>query len=122
MLFLVPGTSKMTRIHGPMTSDREVNRLVAFLRTQGTPKYSMDILKPQETPEYQDSEDVDEVYDQAVQVVSELGKASVSLLQRRLRIGYNRAARIIEKMEEEGIVGPTDGIKPRDVLINRNLE
>ncbi len=122
MLFLVPGTSKMTRIHGPMTSDREVNRLVAFLRTQGTPKYSMDILKPQENPETQDSEDVDEVYDQAVQVVSELGKASVSLLQRRLRIGYNRAARIIEKMEEEGIVGPTDGIKPRDVLINRNLE
>ena len=121
MLYLVPGTSKMKRIHAPMTTDREVNRLVAFLRTQGMPKYSMDILKPQEETQDKDPEDTDEVYDQAVQIVSDIGKASVSLLQRRLRIGYNRAARIIEKMEEEGIVGPTDGIKPRDVLINRQL-
>ncbi|HEX16715.1 MAG TPA: DNA translocase FtsK, partial [Deltaproteobacteria bacterium] len=91
-----------------------------FWRSQGKPEYNLDILK--ETPSKaasREEDDYDEKYDEAVAFVMETGQASVSLLQRRFKIGYNRAARLIERMEREGIVGPSDGVKPREVLIRK---
>ena len=119
MLFSDRGT-KLRRIHGAFLSDNEVHRVVEFLKQQAKPVYDMDILKPRE----EDAEEGgapandfhDEFYDQAVAIVCETRQASVSYIQRRLQIGYNRAARMVEQMEREGIVGPTNGAKPREVL------
>jgi len=119
MLFSDRGT-KLRRIHGAFLSDNEVHRVVEFLKQQAKPVYDMDILKPRE----EDAEEGgapandfhDEFYDQAVAIVCETRQASVSYIQRRLQIGYNRAARMVEQMERDGIVGPTNGAKPRDVL------
>jgi S-DNA-T family DNA segregation ATPase FtsK/SpoIIIE len=122
MLFLPPGTSKMQRSHGAFVSDAEVQRVVEFLKKQGKPVYEKSILEMKATDEKGsgDDEEVDERYDAAVALVAETRQASISMVQRRLRIGYNRAARIIEKMEQEGIVGPSDGTsKPREVFINK---
>jgi S-DNA-T family DNA segregation ATPase FtsK/SpoIIIE len=121
MLFLPPGTSKLQRIHGSYLSEGEISRIVDFIKKQMAPSYDETILlaaaKGEELSD--DDEDFDELYDQAVALVSETGQASISMLQRRLRVGYNRAARMIEKMEEQGVVGPSDGVKPRNVLINK---
>jgi S-DNA-T family DNA segregation ATPase FtsK/SpoIIIE len=126
MLFLPPNASRLTRLHGAYVSDSEINKVVGFIKNQRTAEYETNILS---TPlssasgasfEAEEEMENDELYDQAVSIVSEMGKASISMLQRRLRVGYNRAARMIEKMEEEGIVGPTDGIKPRELLVNRD--
>jgi S-DNA-T family DNA segregation ATPase FtsK/SpoIIIE len=119
MLFSDRGT-KLRRIHGAFLSDDEVHRVVDFLKQQAKPVYDMDILKPRE----EDAEEGgapadnfhDDLYDQAVAIVCETRQASVSYIQRRLQIGYNRAARMVEQMERDGIVGPTNGAKPRDVL------
>ena len=119
MLFSDRGT-KLRRIHGAFLSDEEVHRVVDFLKQQAKPVYDMDILKPRE----EDAEEGgapandfhDEFYDQAVAIVCDTRQASVSYIQRRLQIGYNRAARMVEQMEREGIVGPTNGAKPREVL------
>ena len=118
MLFSDRGT-KLRRVHGAFLSDDEVHRVVEFLKKQAKPVYDMDILKPRE----EDSEDGapvdnfhDEMYDQAVAIVCETRQASVSFIQRRLQIGYNRAARMVEQMEREGIVGPANGAKPREVV------
>ncbi|HVT08283.1 MAG TPA: DNA translocase FtsK 4TM domain-containing protein [Polyangia bacterium] len=119
MLFSDRGT-KLRRIHGAFLSDEEVHRVVDFLKQQAKPVYDMDILKPRE----EDAEEGgapadnfhDELYDQAVAIVCDTRQASVSYIQRRLQIGYNRAARMVEQMERDGIVGPTNGAKPRDVL------
>jgi S-DNA-T family DNA segregation ATPase FtsK/SpoIIIE len=119
MLFSDRGT-KLRRIHGAFLSDDEVHRVVDFLKLQAKPVYDMDILKPRE----EDAEEGgapadnfhDDFYDQAVAIVCETRQASVSYIQRRLQIGYNRAARMVEQMERDGIVGPTNGAKPRDVL------
>jgi S-DNA-T family DNA segregation ATPase FtsK/SpoIIIE len=118
MLFSDRGT-KLRRIHGAFLSDDEVHRVVTFLKTQAKPVYDMDILKPRE----EDAEDGapaddfhDAVYDQAVAIVCETRQASVSFIQRRLQIGYNRAARLVEQMEREGIVGPANGAKPREII------
>jgi S-DNA-T family DNA segregation ATPase FtsK/SpoIIIE len=122
MLFLPPGTAKMQRIHGAFVSDSEVQRVVDFLKRQGKPVYEKSILEMKATDDKAEDEDdiVDERYDDAVALVAEARQASISMIQRRLRIGYNRAARIIEKMESEGIVGPSDGTsKPREVFINK---
>ncbi len=121
MLFLPPGTAKMLRIHGAFVSDAEVQRVVDFLKKQAKPVYEKSILEMKPTDEKGDEDDiVDERYDAAVALVAEARQASISMIQRRLRIGYNRAARIIEKMEQEGIVGPSDGTsKPREVFINK---
>ncbi len=120
MLFLPPGSSKLVRIHGAFVSSHESKRIVEFLRKQGKPAYDpsilMEVKKEKETT---GEDDYDEKYDEAVAFVAELGQASISLVQRRFRIGYNRAARIIEKMEAEGVVGPSDGIKPREVLAKK---
>ena len=120
MLFLPPGSSKLVRVHGAFVSGGEIKRIVEFLKKQGKPSYDSSIL--QETKK--DKEGIgdgeyDEKYDEAVAFVADIGQASISLIQRRFRIGYNRAARIVEKMEEEGVVGPSDGVKPREVLVKK---
>jgi DNA segregation ATPase FtsK/SpoIIIE-like protein len=118
MLFLPPGVSALMRIHGPFVADEEVQRVGDYLRAQGEPQYDADIRVDDEDGEAPIADDeYDEVYDMAVQIVCEAGKASTSMIQRRLKIGYNRAARIIEMMEREGLVGPADGARPREVLV-----
>jgi S-DNA-T family DNA segregation ATPase FtsK/SpoIIIE len=120
MLFLPPGSSKMTRVHGAYISEIEIRRLVDFLRKQGKPEYDPTIIEEKRAKDdHPEMEAYDEKYDDAVAFVAETGQASISLIQRRFRIGYNRAARIVERMEAEGIVGPSDGVKPREVLIHK---
>jgi S-DNA-T family DNA segregation ATPase FtsK/SpoIIIE len=122
MLFIPPGTSKLVRIHGAYVSDKEIDRIVAYICHQATPAYDQSIAEYQhESPEGEKAEsDVDEKYDEAVELVADLGQASISLVQRYMKIGYNRAARMIERMEAEGIVGPSDGVKPRKVLVRKH--
>jgi S-DNA-T family DNA segregation ATPase FtsK/SpoIIIE len=122
MLFLPPGSSKLMRVHGPLVTEEEVIKVVDFLKQQGTPTYNQKILEsPDETRELgeADTGEVDELYEDAVKIVIEMGKASTSALQRRLRIGYGRAASLLDAMEREGIIGPPDGSKPRAVLVDR---
>jgi S-DNA-T family DNA segregation ATPase FtsK/SpoIIIE len=120
MLFSDRGT-KLRRIHGAFLSDDEVHRVVDFLKAQAKPVYDMEILRPRDDEgEEGDGAPVEEfhdaLYDQAVAIVCETRQASVSFIQRRLQIGYNRAARMVEQMERDGIVGPANGIKPREVI------
>ena len=118
MLFLPPGTAKLQRIHGAFISEEELSRIIGFLKNQKTPEYDQTILKaPPKEEEESDTTEYDERYDDAVALITKTGQASISMIQRHLRIGYNRAARIIEVMEKEGIVGPSDGAKPREVLV-----
>jgi S-DNA-T family DNA segregation ATPase FtsK/SpoIIIE len=119
MLFLPPGTSKLQRLHGSFVSEREVTKLVEYLRTQGAPRFDEDLIRMREESESREErdEDTDEHYDMAVAIVAESRNASISYLQRRLKVGYNRAARMIEQMEREGVVGPQIGVRPREVFI-----
>jgi S-DNA-T family DNA segregation ATPase FtsK/SpoIIIE len=121
MLFVPPGVSRLVRIHGAYVSDKEIERIVDFIKGQGQPVYDESILEYEPDAEEGKAEDgeFDEKYDQAVELVTDLGQASTSLVQRYLKIGYNRAARIIERMEAEGIVGPSDGAKPRKVIARK---
>jgi DNA segregation ATPase FtsK/SpoIIIE, S-DNA-T family len=120
MLFLPPGSSKLIRIHGAFVSGAEIKRIVEFLKKQGKPSYDSSILlEVKKEKEAAGEEEYDEKYDEAVAFVAQTEQASISLIQRRFRIGYNRAARIIEKMEKEGVVGSSDGVKPREVLIKK---
>jgi S-DNA-T family DNA segregation ATPase FtsK/SpoIIIE len=119
MLFLPPGTSRLVRVHGAYVSEVEILRVAEFWKKQGKPVYDQSILKIKEETGEAESDGFDEMYDQAVAVVSDSRQASISMLQRKLRVGYNRAARMIEKMEVEGIVGPADGAKPREVYIKK---
>jgi len=120
MLFLPPSTSSLRRIHGVMVNDAEINRIIRFIKEQKQPDYHEDIF---ELPEGEDSagaedeDEFDEKYDEAVALVASAQQASISMVQRKLRVGYNRAARMIEIMEKEGVVGPSDGVKPRDVYV-----
>jgi S-DNA-T family DNA segregation ATPase FtsK/SpoIIIE len=118
MLVLDRG-AEMKRIHGAFISDDEISRVVDWLKQQGRPVYDMDILKPtEEEDDAQGPEEVvDEMYDRAVALVAETRQASISWIQRQLRVGYNRSARMVERMEREGIVGPPDGVRGREVLI-----
>ncbi|MFH1994409.1 MAG: DNA translocase FtsK 4TM domain-containing protein [Nitrospinota bacterium] len=120
MLFMPPGTSRLQRIHGAYISEEEVKRLVEYIKKQERPIYDETILEDRVTDEDDGGDDSleDEYYDQAVALVAKTRKASISMVQRRLRIGYNRAARLIEIMEKQGVVGPADGVKPRDVYID----
>ncbi|MBW2651051.1 MAG: hypothetical protein JRC66_08640, partial [Deltaproteobacteria bacterium] len=121
MLFMPPGTSKLARIHGAFVSDREITKIVSFIKRQGAPLYDESIshYNPESKEGSRSDEEFDEKYDEAVELVTDLGQASISLVQRYLKIGYNRAARIVEKMEAEGVVGPSDGAKPRKVLAGK---
>ncbi len=121
MLFIPPGTSKLTRIHGAYVSDQEITRIVSYIKMQAQPAYDASIAKfeLEAAQNQQNDENYDEKYDEAVALVGELGQASISLVQRYMKIGYNRAARMIEQMERDGIVGPSDGVKPRKVLIRK---
>ncbi len=117
MLILPPGTAKLQRIHGAYASETEIRRITDFLRKQRKPDYDDTILNHKEKSEDWDTEDeIDEKYDDAVNLVMETRQASISMIQRRLRVGYNRAARMIEMMERQGLVSGTDGSKPREVL------
>ena len=118
MLFMPPGSAKLRRLHGPFVSETEIRRVVDFLRAQGAPDYQMEILEtkvPSEDGVDGGGGEHDELYDEAVRIVIETNQASVSMIQRRLRIGYNRAARMVEQMEREGLVAPGDGMRPREV-------
>jgi S-DNA-T family DNA segregation ATPase FtsK/SpoIIIE len=118
MLFLRPGESKLIRIQGTLVSDKEINRVVDFIKAQGEPVYDEEILKGQQKSFLAGGEK-DEFYDEAVRIIMESNQASVSILQRRMRLGYTRAARIIDTMEQEGLVGPYEGSKPRKILVDR---
>jgi S-DNA-T family DNA segregation ATPase FtsK/SpoIIIE len=120
LLFLQPGTSRLKRIHGPFVTEEEVTRVVDFLKVQATPHYEAGITELKElAEEVAENGDRDEKYADALELVAETRNASISMVQRRLRVGYNRAARIIETMEKEGLIGPSDGIKAREVYIPR---
>ncbi|KRE39900.1 FtsK/SpoIIIE family DNA translocase [Paenibacillus sp. Soil522] len=117
MLFLPVGMSKPIRVQGAFLSDQEVETLVNYARGQAEAEYKTDLVPEVEEESSESNEVLDELYDQAVQIILEAKQASVSLLQRRMRIGYTRAARLIDQMEARSIVGPYEGSKPREVLI-----
>jgi S-DNA-T family DNA segregation ATPase FtsK/SpoIIIE len=122
MLFLPPGSSRLIRVHGAFVTEAETNRVVEFWKAQARPDYDQTFLMAPPPDESEDAEAAefeggdDPAYTDAVRVVLEMGKASTSTLQRRLRLGYGRAARILDMMQHEGIIGPPDGSKPREVL------
>jgi DNA segregation ATPase FtsK/SpoIIIE, S-DNA-T family len=122
MLFLPPGTARVQRLHGAFVSDADVHRVVDFIKRQEKPRYQMELLECDEEDGDEDGEGEDlsdEMYDMAVRLVTEHRQASISWLQRRLRVGYNRAARMIERMEREGVVAPAAGARPREVIARR---
>jgi S-DNA-T family DNA segregation ATPase FtsK/SpoIIIE len=123
MLFLPPGTSRLQRLHAPFVTEKEIAAVVGFWKNQGEAEYVQGFLEsPRDEKgrdldaEPEDGDTNDELFEDAVRLVLEFGKASTSLLQRRLRIGYGRAAHLIDMMERDGIVGPADGSKPREIL------
>jgi S-DNA-T family DNA segregation ATPase FtsK/SpoIIIE len=122
MLFLPPGTSRLMRLHAPYVSEKETSAVVEFWKSQGAAEYVEGFLEsPKEDraameAENAESEEADPMFDDAVRLVFEFGKASTSLLQRRLRIGYGRAAHLIDMMERDGLVGAADGPRPRELL------
>ncbi|MGA1845310.1 MAG: DNA translocase FtsK [bacterium] len=123
MLFIPPGCSDLVRIHGSSVTEEEINSLVDFLIQQGPPEYDTSIICDRtEDEKGADSSEYDELYDQAVDLVVKTNKASISMVQRRLRIGYNRAARMIELMERDGVVSKPEGSKPRQVLVRKEHE
>jgi S-DNA-T family DNA segregation ATPase FtsK/SpoIIIE len=123
MLFLPPGTSRLQRLHAPFVTEKEIAAVVGFWKNQGEAEYVQGFLEsPRDEKgrdldaDPDDGDNNDELFEDAVRLVLEFGKASTSLLQRRLRIGYGRAAHLIDMMERDGIVGPADGSKPREIL------
>jgi S-DNA-T family DNA segregation ATPase FtsK/SpoIIIE len=122
MLFLPPGSSRLIRVHGAFVTETEINRVVDFWKEQAAPEYDQSFLvaPPSDDAEPESEEAApggqDPMYEEAVRIVLEMGKASTSTLQRRLRLGYGRAARILDTMQRDGIIGPPDGSKPREVL------
>jgi S-DNA-T family DNA segregation ATPase FtsK/SpoIIIE len=121
MLYLPPGSSRLTRVHGAFVTENEITKVVDFWKNQAAPEYDQSyLLTPPSEDEDGETEVVDgeqdPMYEEAVRVVVEMGKASTSTLQRRLRLGYGRAARILDMMQKDGIIGPPDGSRPRDLL------
>ncbi len=120
MLYIPPGSSKPTRIHGGNVTEVEIRRVVDFLAPQPKPgEFIWSLLPPEPDKTAEDEEENDELYRQAVEMVVQTQQASISMIQRRLRVGFNRAARMIERMEREGIVSAMDGTRPREVLVSR---
>jgi len=126
MLFLPPGTAHLMRVHGCFVSEAEIKRVVEFVKKQLKPNYELLARRTKEIGEaeasLEEGSERDELYNRAIELVQMNGQASTSFLQRRLRVGYNRAARMIEMMQEDGIVGPADGAKPRQVLVHKNMD
>ena len=131
MLFSPPGSSKLVRAQGAMVSDEEITKIIEFLKKNGPPVYEQEVQAhiDQAASEDEDEDDKEEddedemgddeeLYQQAMEVLKATRRASTSMLQRRLRIGYNRAARIMELMEEKGVVGPENGAQPREILVD----
>src|SRR5262249_35013333 len=119
MLFLPPASSRVIRLHGPYISEQETARLASFLRKQGKPIFNDAIVAEEKTLETVEMEK-DDLYDEAARIVVSSGQASISYLQRRLRIGFSRAARLVDMMEMEGLVSPGAGGKPREVLVDKS--
>ncbi|MFB3816235.1 MAG: DNA translocase FtsK 4TM domain-containing protein [Candidatus Methylomirabilales bacterium] len=119
MLYVPPGSSKPVRIHGCNVTEVEIRRVVEYLAPQPKPEEFVWALLPPEPEAEAEDEEGDELYQQAVDMVVQTQQASISMLQRRLRVGFNRAARMIERMEREGIVSAMDGTRPREVLVSR---
>lgn len=120
MLYLPPGTARSTRLHGAYVSDREIRKVVEFINQQAEPHYRPEVLAAKKEVEGMNGEDdYDEMYDKAVDMVAETQQVSISMIQRRLRVGYNRAARMVEQMEKDGVIGPADGAKPREVFARK---
>ena len=117
MLFMPPGTSRLTRVHGAFVSEEEIHRIVEFIGAQQEPQYLDESVLEEDGGDDGDIDDgdIDPMYEEAVRVVARDGRASTSHLQRRLSLGYNRAARIVDQMERDGLVGPANGAKPRKV-------
>lgn len=118
MLFLRPGESRLIRIQGCLVTDREIEKMVDFIRSQADPVYDEEILK-EKAGSFSPNGNKDDLYEEAVRMIMESNQASVSILQRRLRLGYTRAARIIDTMEQDGLIGPFEGSKPRRILVDR---
>jgi S-DNA-T family DNA segregation ATPase FtsK/SpoIIIE len=119
MLLLPPGSARLLRLHGPFVSEADVGRLVAFWRREGKPEYNDAILQAAESNEFAAFEK-DELFDQAARLVVETRIASTSHLQRRMRLGYSRAARIMDMLEADGIIGPSEGSSRREVLVPKD--
>ncbi|MCF6097432.1 DNA translocase FtsK [Thermovorax subterraneus] len=119
MLFFPVGAAKPMRIQGAFLSEKEVEKVVAFVKNQMEPSYERDLSDFEDEKSLKNEDDVDELFKEALSVVIENGQASASLLQRKLRIGYARAARLIDQMEEKGFIGKYEGSKPRQILITK---
>ena len=118
MLFM-SSANRIVRIHGPYVSEPEIEKVNSFLRSQGKPDYidEITLIKDKEKSDNENIDsDRDELYEKAVKIIKSEGKASTSFLQRKLQIGYNRAARIMEEMEKEGIVGQANHVGKREIL------
>jgi S-DNA-T family DNA segregation ATPase FtsK/SpoIIIE len=128
MLFSPPGSSRLVRAQGAFVSDEEVQEVVEFLKKNGPPQYAQSVQQQIDRDASADDEedgddgedlgDDQELYDQALEVIKSTKRASTSMIQRRLRIGYNRAARIMDLMEQKGIVGPENGSSPREIIVD----
>jgi S-DNA-T family DNA segregation ATPase FtsK/SpoIIIE len=122
MLFLPPNFPRLIRLHCSFISIPEVRRLVKFVKSQGIPTYDeriIQVVRGDADQLWDDSGEKDERYEEAVQLILTTGQASASYLQRRLKLGYARAARVIDQMEQEGVIGPSEGSKPREILVDR---
>jgi DNA segregation ATPase FtsK/SpoIIIE, S-DNA-T family len=120
MLMLPPASSRLVRLHGPYISEQESARLASYLRKQGKPTYNEAITAEEKSGPDGIEIDKDDLYDEAARIVVQSGQASISYLQRRLRIGFSRAARLVDMMEMEGLVSPATGGKPREVLVDKH--
>src|SRR5215218_3653068 len=119
LLYLPPASSRYIRLHGPYISEQESARLASFLRKQGKPIYDETITTEEKTVDAIEM-DKDDLYDEASRIIVQSGQASISYLQRRLRIGFSRAARLVDMMEAEGLVSPNASGKPREVLVDKS--
>jgi S-DNA-T family DNA segregation ATPase FtsK/SpoIIIE len=118
MLFLPPGSSRLLRIHGAYVTEQEIGRLTSYLRKTAKPVYDESVGKTEKSEkESLEVDERDDLFDEAVRFVVQSGQASTSMLQRRFRIGFSRAGRLVDMMERDRIIGAADGSKPREILV-----
>jgi S-DNA-T family DNA segregation ATPase FtsK/SpoIIIE len=121
MLYLPPGSAKLTRAQGVLVTDEEIHRIVVNLAAQGKPRFEESIsakLSSTIMPEDEVTDEEEDLVDQCLEIIRQEKKASTSMLQRRLRLGYTRAARIVDILEQRGILGPKDGARDREILVD----